>query len=192
MMHPPDLRRLGSATRPVMLAAGLGLCLALSACPGGSSEPRLPRVGDAAPAFDLEALDGSQRVSIASLRGRPVLLNFWATWCPPCVEELPSLQALSERYAERGVAVYAISVDSDPPERIREFLSKRGIDIDVLLDPGGAVARSYGTFRFPETYLLDREGRITHKFVGAHEWTDDIYAAAIDELLAPSASGGAS
>ena len=105
----------------------------------------------------------------ADLRGRVVVLNFWATWCPPCIDEMPSLERLHQALADRGVSVIAISVDerfSDVPAFVKKF----DLTFSVLYDEGKRVSRKYQTFKYPETYILDREGRLKSKVVGPRDW----------------------
>ena len=173
---------------PIVVGAALAVAAAAAIRLAGTATddergPSLPSIGDAAPGFRLARLAGGEE-SLEALAGTPVFLNFWATWCPPCVEELPSIQALDERYADSELAVLAMSVDTIEPREIRSFLADRGIDLRVVLDPGGEVSRRYGTFRFPETYLIDREGRIAVKYVGPQVWTRSEFLADIDALVA--------
>jgi peroxiredoxin len=145
-------------------AASAALALVLLSC---NQDPG-PQVGMAAPEFELPDLEGD-RHRLADFRGKVVVLNFWATWCPPCIDEMPSLEKLHRALAERGVAVVAISVDerfSDVPA----FVGKLGLTFAVLYDEGKRVSRKYRTFKYPETYILDREGRLRSKVVGPRDW----------------------
>ncbi len=123
--------------------------------------PELP-----APAFDLEAMDGT-RVSLADLSDKVVVLNFWATWCPPCVEEMPSFIELVNSVSEPDVVFLAVSADDDW-EPVRAFFDEPP-PFPVLLDAGGKLARSYGTTKFPETYVI-RNGRIEGYIIGPRAW----------------------
>jgi peroxiredoxin len=147
-----------------LLAAGIALALLLVSC----SKDRGPQVGMPAPDFTLPDLEGKLH-SLADFRGRVVVLNFWATWCPPCIDEMPSLQRLHQALADRGIAVLAVSVD----ERFKDvppFVSKFGLTFPVLYDEGKKVSRKYQTFKYPETYILDRQGRLKSKVVGPRDW----------------------
>jgi peroxiredoxin len=130
---------------------------------------RLPQTGDPAPEFQLTTLDG-RNVSLSGLRGKVVMVHFWATWCPPCVEELPTLDLLARSIAGSGFEVLAISVDEGGPDAVREFMTKNKLSLPVLLDQDKAVAGRYGTFKFPETYIVDRQGIIRNKIIGAVDW----------------------
>ncbi|MDA2914549.1 TlpA family protein disulfide reductase [Acidobacteriia bacterium AH_259_A11_L15] len=110
-------------------------------------------------------------MELADLRGQVVLLNFWATWCPPCVAEMPSLQRLHERLRDRGLFVLGVSVDADA-DAYEEFLRTHRITFANYRDPEGRVSTLYGTFMYPETYIIDREGRLVRKIIGPLEWDD--------------------
>ena len=128
-------------------------------------------------AKDFTIQDSDRTVSLGQLRGKIVVLNFWATWCPPCVEEMPSLVGMQKKLQERGVEVLAVSVDDDA-EAYHKFLKDHSIDLLTVRDPGqkndtgvsAPVASKYGTFKFPESYIIDRKGVIRRKFIGAVDW----------------------
>jgi peroxiredoxin len=140
------------------------------------------REGDPAPEFRLTALNG-QTVSLASLRGKVVMVHFWATWCPPCVEELPVLDQMYRSLFGSDLEVLAVSVDEGGPEGVGAFIQRNRISLPVLRDPDHAVANSYGTFKFPETYLVDRQGVVRKKIIGALDWSRPEAAALVRELL---------
>jgi peroxiredoxin len=143
----------------------LALCaLSLTACDRGDHPAR---IGSPAPQFTLA--DGGQTVSLASLRGHTVVLNFWATWCVPCVEELPSLLVLQHRMPQ--ITILAISQDEDPAA-YRAFLLDNHVDFLTLRDPSQRVPHLYGTLKIPETYIIDRKGILRRKFVSAQDWTN--------------------
>jgi len=127
------------------------------------------KVGVAAPPFRLPALAGGE-VDLLSQRGKVVVVNFWATWCPPCVAEMPSLERLHRTLSPEGLSVITVSTDEDEAE-LRRFVSERGLTLPVLKDPGGrAAAGEYRTTGYPETFVLDREGRLLEHVVGPAEW----------------------
>jgi peroxiredoxin len=137
-----------------------------------------------APDFTLPDLQGRQR-SLHELRGKVVLLNFWFTGCPPCVEELPSLIELGRRMAGRPFALLTVSVD-ETAEEVKSFLTKHRIaerDLPILLDPGKKVAESYGTSKFPETFLIDAQGVVRQKFIFKRNWTEPASLSCIGTLL---------
>jgi peroxiredoxin len=127
------------------------------------------QVGQKAPDFVLKDLKGGS-VSLGELRGKVVFLHFWATWCPPCLVELPGLQRFVEGLDKGQYALLAVCVDNERPARIGDFLKSWGTEIPVYLDPGGSLARRFGTVRFPETYILDHEGVVCRKVIGAGDW----------------------
>jgi peroxiredoxin len=132
-----------------------------------------PLVGKEAPDFQLK--DASGKVwSLKALRGRPVLLNFWATWCPPCVEEIPGMEELARRVGDRAV-VLAVSVDEDW-DTVKRFFP-RGTSLSVLLDTSKNVPKSYGTEKYPETFLIGADGQIKHAFISQRKW--DAHEAAL-------------
>jgi cytochrome c biogenesis protein CcmG, thiol:disulfide interchange protein DsbE len=123
-------------------------------------------IGRTAPEFIMS--DGSQIVDINKLHGRIVVLNLWATWCAPCVEELPSLLALQKRIPQ--LAVVGVSTDQDP-DVYHHFLIQHHVDLLTVRDADQKVNALYGTVLIPETYIIDRDGIIRRKFVGAQDWT---------------------
>jgi cytochrome c biogenesis protein CcmG, thiol:disulfide interchange protein DsbE len=100
-----------------------------------------------------------------------VVLNFWATWCPPCVEEMPSLVEMQRRMKAKGVTVLAVSVDVDE-KAYRQFLKDHNVNLITARDPSQKSNTMYGTFKFPETYVIDRKGLMRRKFIGAVDWTE--------------------
>jgi peroxiredoxin len=124
-----------------------------------------PLVGQEAPLFELEQLDGGP-VSLSSLLGKDVVvLDFWATWCPPCRKGLPVIADLAREYAGRGVAVYAVN-QMEPADTVRSFLKEQGITVPVLLDTAGIVGRTYEVSGIPQTVLIDRTGKVRYVHVG--------------------------
>jgi peroxiredoxin len=122
------------------------------------------KTGELAPDFVLPRLDGSVQ-KLSNYRGKVVLVNLWATWCPPCLEELPLLNRIQEIYGPRGVAVLGLAGDDDP-QSVRDFIARNPVSFDVLLDVGGEVGTRYGITGYPETFIVDREGRLRHQLIG--------------------------
>lgn len=112
--------------------------------------------------------DGSESVDLSKYRGKIVVLNFWATWCPPCIEELPTLMDLQREMPQ--VAVIAISTDEDA-DAYKDFLAKHHLNLTTVRDGQQRVSSMYGTFRYPETYVIDRRGVLRRKFIGPQTWT---------------------
>ncbi|MBV9574201.1 MAG: TlpA family protein disulfide reductase [Acidobacteriales bacterium] len=138
--------------------------LLLAGCHSGS---RPPRIGTLAPDFSIA--DGDRNVSLRDFRGKVVVLNFWATWCPPCIEEMPSLVEMQQRMKNRDVTVFAVSVDADETA-YRRFLKVNNVNLFTLRDSSQKSNSLYGTFKFPETYIIDRNGIVRRKFIGAVNW----------------------
>ena len=114
--------------------------------------------------------DDQSKITLSQFRGQVVVLNFWATWCPPCVEEMPSLVEMQRRFKAKGVTVLAVSVDVDE-SAYRQFVKDHNVDLLTVRDPDQKSSALYGTFKFPETYIVDRDGVIRRKFIGAVDWT---------------------
>ena len=150
---------------PNMMLSGIVLLsLSLSGCYGGS---RPPRIGTPAPDFTVQ--DSDRKVSLDEFRGKVVVLNFWATWCPPCIEEMPSLVEMQQKMKAKGVEVFAVSVDADQ-SAYQDFLKAHKVNLLTVRDPDQKSNNLYGTFKFPETYIIDRQGVLRRKFIGAVDW----------------------
>jgi cytochrome c biogenesis protein CcmG/thiol:disulfide interchange protein DsbE len=142
------------------------LLLTFSGCYSGT---RPPRIGSVAPDFTVQ--DAQNKVTLSQLRGKIVVLNFWATWCPPCVEEMPSLVEMQRRMKAKGVTVLAVSLDVDDAA-YRQFVKQHNVDLLTVRDGDEKSNSLYGTFKFPETYIIDRNGVMRRKFIGAVDWTE--------------------
>lgn len=141
-------------------------------------------IGQKAPKLDSVDLQ-SKIFSLESFKGNVVLLNFWATWCPPCLEELPSLEALNRYFGSKPFSLVAVSVDKDV-RAVKAFLNdlSRQPSFLILMDPQGDAVKRFGTERFPESYLIDSEGHLVKKFVGALDWMDPQILGQIEQVLA--------
>ena len=157
-----------------LLTLALPVLAALTACYSGS---RPPRIGTSAPEFTVQ--DSDRSVKLSDFRGQIVVLNFWATWCPPCIEEMPSLVEMQRRMKAKGIMVVAVSVDVDQGAYL-QFLKEHNVNLLTVRDAGQKSNALYGTFKFPETYIIDRNGVMRRKFIGAVDWT----APDITEFLA--------
>ena len=147
------------------LPPALVVTVLLAGCYSGS-RPR--RIGEAAPDFAVQ--DSEHKVALNQFRGQVLVLNFWATWCAPCVEELPSLMNMQTRLKGNGVTVLGISIDVDG-DAYRRFLKQHDVSLLTVRDPDQKVSRVYGTTGWPETFIIDRQGVLRRKFVGPVDWT---------------------
>ncbi len=126
-------------------------------------------VGGTAPDFVLKNIDGTD-VRLSDLRGKVVLLNFWATWCPPCRSEMPSIESLNRKMKGYDFIVLAVSIDGIETSRLRNFVVGNGYTFSVLHDPEQTVADTYLVMGIPTTYIVDKNGTIVDKSVGAESW----------------------
>ena len=115
--------------------------------------------------------DDQSKVTLSELHGQVVVLNFWATWCAPCVEEVPSLVEMQRRLKAKGVTVVAVSVDADEGA-YRQFVRDHNVNLLTVRDPDQKSSSLYGTHLYPETYVIDRNGVMRRKFIGAVDWTE--------------------
>jgi thiol-disulfide isomerase/thioredoxin len=139
----------------------------LAFAPGCDRGSHPAQTGLKAPDFTVS--DGSTTIHLASYRGRVVVLNFWATWCPPCVEEMPGLIQL--HHDRPDLAILAVSIDEDP-EAYRRFLLRDHVDLITVRDPAQTAAQLFHTEGWPETYIIDRKGFIRRKIVGDPDWSN--------------------
>ena len=142
-------------------------------------------IGSRAPDFAAVTLDEAARTkTIADYRGQVVLLNVWATWCGPCREEMPSIEALHQRYGPRGLKVVAVSIDDAGAEdAIRDFAREFGLTFELLHDASGDIQRIYQTTGVPETFVIGRDGVILRKQIGMTDWSSPASRAVIAGLL---------
>jgi thiol-disulfide isomerase/thioredoxin len=140
--------------------------------------------GGPPPALALKDLEERPHL-LADYKGKVVLINFWATWCAPCRDEMPSIQRLKEKLAGRPFVVLAVNLD-EPESRIRKFLSGMKVDFTVLLDPGRKVARAWDARILPASYIVGTDGRVRYSLVGEIEWDHEHIVARISELLPAS------
>jgi peroxiredoxin len=136
--------------------------------------------GASAPQFSV-ATDQGRTVTPASFGGKVLVLNFWATWCPTCIQEIPSLDAFQKKFASAGVVVVAVSVDKNE-QKYKAFLNRVHVKFDTARDPNADVSTSYGTFQYPETYII-KDGRIQRKFANAEDWVSDDMTQYVESLL---------
>ncbi|MDN4573042.1 thiol-disulfide oxidoreductase [Pandoraea cepalis] len=147
----------------------------------GTSGGTLSAWRGATPAFTLDGLDGRPH-ALSEWRGRVVILNFWATWCGPCREEIPAMGEVARRYRQRGLALVAVNY-KEPLATVKPFVDKLPIDGTVLLDADGAVYKRFGSLGLPATYLVDRAGNARFWRMGELEWSDVGLHGHIEALL---------
>jgi peroxiredoxin len=168
----------------LLRAAGAGALSLLGACAGtGDDTARAPEIGQPAPDYRAVTLDGDS-VSLGQSRGRVVLLNVWATWCHPCREEIPVLQALHERHASRGLELVGVSVDArGEEETIREFARDFRMTYPLWLDPDERVQSTFLAIGVPATFLIDRQGALRWRHVGPVRANDSTLARELELAL---------
>lgn len=171
------LRALLAVVAIVLVGAGMVAVLANGGAEG-------IEVGDRAPTYSAPSLSGGE-VSLADYRGRVVMINIWATWCGPCRVEMPSIQEIYDRYREDGFTVLAVSIDQGGgvEQKVRGFVEEYELEFPVLLDPESRITRLFRTAGVPETFVIDREGRIVKRVIGASNWNSESNRALIEELL---------
>ncbi len=167
------MARLMRVLLPVSLAVMLASGLLVTACSGPSAEPA-PQVGKMAPDFQLAKLDG-QRITLSALRGKPVLLNFWASWCGPCRFEMKFIQEIYEdkALAEKGLVILAVDI-GEGEAAVKDFVTKNGLTFTVLLDSSEDTAHRYNIRGIPATFLIDANGVIQDIKVGAFASKADV------------------
>ena len=155
--------------------------IALTAAVADSMRDRVVRAGDQAPHFSMRA-DNGLTVTPTEFGGKVLIVNFWATWCPPCVEETPSMVAFANQYRDKGVVVFGISVDKSQ-KNYDNFIRRFGITFLTSRDPESKVSDLFGTYVYPETYVINREGKVVQKIIGGTNWTDPNLMRFVEGML---------
>jgi len=141
------------------------------------------RVGTVAPDFSLPTYDGGT-VTLSQLRGKVVMINFWATWCPPCRTEKPTMETLYQKFRERGdFELLAVNVEEDARQALASYLARTPYSFPIPLDSQGQVQKLYQVFRFPESFIIDRNGIVVDHVIGARDWSDPKTLAYVAKLL---------
>lgn len=172
-------------TKPKLLvsiqAAAAVILVALCFIVADSLREKVVGVGDRAPSFSI-VTDSGRQITAADFGGKVLVLNFWATWCPPCVDEMPSLDAMARQLAPKGVVVLGVSVDRNAAAYER-FLKQARVGFLTARDPEARISSSYGTFKYPETYVIDSRGRVRQKHIGPRNWMEPEILQSIESLL---------
>lgn len=166
--------------------AGLTLAFALfSTCAAVAEAHAAPALtpwsGGATPPLALKDVEGAAH-DLNLYKGKVVLINFWATWCEPCRQEMPSIQRLRDRFAGKPFAVLAINVD-EPDARVRHFLEQTRLDLPVLMDRNKTATRGWGVRVMPTTFIVGPDGRIRYRLMGDTDWSADSVAGVVSRLL---------
>jgi peroxiredoxin len=180
--------KLLSIVAGVLLLAGIGMIIfRLTASDVGlfharTGESPTVAAGRMAPDFKLTTLDGKP-ASLTALRGKVVFLNLWATWCPPCREEMPSIQTLYQQFQSApDFVVLAVSEDSNPAQ-VANYVKQHKFGFEVLLDPRNSVGEAYDVSGLPESFVIGRDGRIVAHHVGPYDWANHDIREALEDLL---------
>ncbi len=181
-MQRKDLLRSGRTTRRQLLAGAAAL--ALPALARAAHVVRPWPAGKPTPPLALIDLDG-KTWSLAAFKGRPVLLNFWASWCEPCRAEMPSLELLQTRYEKAGLVILSINYQ-EPLSKIRRFLETLPFSLPILLDSDGEATAAWTPRVFPSTVLIDRQGAARSSVIGELDWMGGTARGLIEPLLAPA------
>ena len=161
----------------------LGVFLVIVQGRGSKAAPEIrPEVGYLAPDFSLPSL-GGQTVRLSDLRGKAVLLNFWATWCAPCRLEMPTMDKAYQEYKSRGLEVLAVSLDAGSNSVVKNFMQELKLDFPVLSDPDMEVLRLYRMVGIPASFLIDKQGIVRHREVGYRDWTDPESRRLLEAIL---------
>lgn len=126
-------------------------------------------IGESAPDFTLKDMRGEE-VTLSALKGKVVLVNFWATWCPPCRQEMPSMEKLYHHFEGQGFEMLAINVEENGPEAVEKFLQDKSHSFPILFDPDARAQLLYGVSKYPETFVVNRDGVVVEHVVGAIDW----------------------
>jgi cytochrome c biogenesis protein CcmG/thiol:disulfide interchange protein DsbE len=168
------------AVAVVVLVLGAGIALGLKLKP----EIFPVEVGSSAPTFEATDLATGRRVTLANYKGQVILLNIWATWCEPCKVEMPSLEQLQKELGPQGLKIVAVSIDEGSPDVVRQYARDLGLTFGILHDQSGRIKQSYQTTGVPESFIINREGKIEKKVIGATDWDATVNKDLVRRLLA--------
>jgi cytochrome c biogenesis protein CcmG/thiol:disulfide interchange protein DsbE len=163
----------------IVMTAVFGVALAIKLRP----QLQLLSVGSDAPEFAAIDLRANRPVTLADYHGKVLLINVWATWCPPCIREMPSIERLHQRFKDTDFRVLAVSIDEDGADKVLKFANDLGVTFDILHDQSGAIQGIYQTVGVPESFIIDRDGVIVKKVIGDSEWDNPVNVTLVQRLL---------
>jgi cytochrome c biogenesis protein CcmG/thiol:disulfide interchange protein DsbE len=170
-----------TVTDRILLGLVLALGISLAWVVSGTLDDRIIKVGDTAPDFKVVTETG-RTISPANFGGKLLVLNFWASWCQPCLQEVPSLEVFQREFAPQGVVVLGVSVDKNE-KLYHRFLDQFPVSFQVARDPSWDIAANYGTFQLPETYIIDSSGKVVQKVIAAQNWMNPEFVQSIKKML---------
>jgi thiol-disulfide isomerase/thioredoxin len=180
---PAPLTRRELSVFAVIAFLGIATWLAVHFTPGNE----IPQVGHRTPEYRVARIPANDSVGVRSAyAGHVTLINIWATWCGPCVKEMPSIERAYQRYRGRGFRVAAVSIDKDDAAPVLAFTQRLGLSFDILHDRSGEIQTYYMTVGVPESFLIDKHGMITYIALGADDWDSAENRQRIEQLLAAS------
>ena len=171
----------GQSIDRLLAAAIVLLAGALVWVVAGTMDIHVTNAGDQAPDFKIVGDDG-KTYTRSDFGGKLLVLNFWASWCAPCVQEVPSLEAFQHVLGPEGVVVLGVSIDTSQ-KRYEQFLRRFRVDFPTARDPEANISSSYGTFQIPETYLIDSTGKVREKIISNQNWVDPQFVERVKAML---------
>jgi len=179
----------------VLLPLGIFIVLVGFLAVGLRLDPRevpSPLIGKPAPEIDSKQWIGGSATPLSALAGKVVLVDFWATWCPPCRMEMPSMEHLHRRLQGTDFAMLAVSED-DESDVVRSFVDEMQLTFPIVLDPAGQVPPRYGVTGYPETFIIDRNGQVIQHFIGPEDWDSEqvyrYFVGLLDQKTPPAQAG---
>jgi cytochrome c biogenesis protein CcmG, thiol:disulfide interchange protein DsbE len=170
-----------STTDRILAGLMVAMVVALGWVVSGSLEEPVTQVGDTAPTFSVTT-DSGRTITPKNFGGKLLVLNFWASWCAPCIQEVPSLDLFQRQFGPQGVVVLGVSVDKNP-ELYQRFRDQFDVSFETSRDPEWDLAAKYGTFQLPETYIIDQNGKVVQKVIAAQNWMDAKFIESVRKLL---------
>jgi cytochrome c biogenesis protein CcmG/thiol:disulfide interchange protein DsbE len=168
-------------TDKILLGLTIVLAAALVWVVYPTLEQRVVNAGDPAPEFKV-VTDHGKTLTRTDFGGKLLVLNFWATWCPPCINEIPSLDAFQQQFGPQGVVVLGVSIDKNET-LYKRFLQRFRVSFETSRDPQANISTDYGTFQFPESYIIDSSGHVVEKIISDQNWMDPQFVAHIKKML---------